>query len=328
MTSPTSPPREMTAEFDFQDKRCRVIRADEAAASCARGLGCWLDLDAGDPAHVAQILRGLGVNALAIEQVTEHPELDGRHDIYDDCVHVTVSAVRCTATSVEPSYVNIIIGQRFIVTVHPVGVEFLEHIRRTYVNDFQRYAETLSFLLFEVFSHLLESYRSGLRVVSGNARRLQALIFQGADDQIFALAGDSMRGTMSFRGSMVSARGVVYQLSTRRSPFVSEATRPFLENMVGSLERLGGDLDVERDILGETLSLYMGIVGHRTNRVVNRLTALSAIFLPLTFLCGVYGMNFRDIPELSWRFGYPLFWAVALGVAGGLTLCMRRWRWV
>ena len=79
--------------------------------------------------------------------------------------------------------------------------------------------------------------------------------------------------------------------------------------MVGSLERLAGDLTVERETLAESLTLYLGIVSHRTNQLVHRLTLVSLVFLPLTFLCGVYGMNF-NLPEYSWQNGYVFFWGL------------------
>ena len=68
----------------------------------------------------------------------------------------------------------------------------------------------------------------------------------------------------------------------------------------------------------------MSLVGHRTNEVMERLTVVSVVFLPLTFLCGVYGMNFDILPELHWRFGYLFFWAVAAAIVITLLGLMRR----
>jgi magnesium transporter len=98
--------------------------------------------------------------------------------------------------------------------------------------------------------------------------------------------------------------------------------------MVGTLERLGNDLCTEREILAEALNLYLSMVSHRTNRIVNRLTMLSAIFLPLTFLCGVYGMNFRVLPELEWEYGYLYFWGLATVITGGLLVSLKLKRWL
>jgi magnesium transporter len=120
----------------------------------------------------------------------------------------------------------------------------------------------------------------------------------------------------------------MHELSSRKSPFISETTQPFLESMAGTMERLGSDLTTEREVLNETLNLYMGMVSHRTNKVVNRLTVISAIFLPLSFLCGVYGMNLKNIPETRWEYGYALFWLVALGISATLLVVMRRRNWL
>ena len=70
----------------------------------------------------------------------------------------------------------------------------------------------------------------------------------------------------------------------------------------------------------------MSLVSHRTNQVMKKLTVVSVIFLPLTFLCGVYGMNFEHVPELHWRYGYETFWAVAVAIVSGIAWFSRRAR--
>jgi magnesium transporter len=94
--------------------------------------------------------------------------------------------------------------------------------------------------------------------------------------------------------------------------------------MAGTIERVLQDILVARDILSGSLELYMSMVSHRTNRVMNRLTVVSVIFLPLTFLCGVYGMNFEILPEKTWDYGYLYFWLAVLVIAGGLLWILRR----
>jgi len=117
---------------------------------------------------------------------------------------------------------------------------------------------------------------------------------------------------------------VLTDLASRKSRFVSEATQPFLANMVGTVERVLQDLLADREILSDSLNLHMSAVSHRTNEVMRRLTVVSVLFLPLTFLVGVYGMNFDDQPELHWRIGYPLFWLVAFGITATLLVLLGR----
>ena len=98
--------------------------------------------------------------------------------------------------------------------------------------------------------------------------------------------------------------------------------------MAGTLERLGNDLTTERDVLTDTLNLYMSMVSHRSSRLLKRLTTISILFLPLTFLCGVYGMNFQFMPELHWKYGYAGFWIVVAAIVSALLYLMRRFKWL
>jgi magnesium transporter len=314
-------------EFDFEARKDRCIAVDEARAACDQGRSCWIDLDASDRQTVETILTQLGVNRVAIDEALSQP-VDGRHDVYQDCLHVGVACPRFVDGKIQEAFVDLIIAERFLVTLRRGRADFLDNVRRNYQQDFVKFARTLGFMLYEIWDHLLDSYRRGLREIENEVERVQARIFGEVDDRIFNQVAEVMHNLLLFRKNILAAREVLRELAVRRSSFVSESTQPFLDNMAGTLERLGSDLTVEREVLAETLNLHLGIVSHRTNRVVTRLTVLSAIFLPLTFLCGVYGMNFDHLPEVKWRFGYLFFWLLAGAIAAILLGLMKVKRWL
>jgi magnesium transporter len=80
-------------------------------------------------------------------------------------------------------------------------------------------------------------------------------------------------------------------------------------------------------MLSETLDLYVSTVSNKLNQVMTVLTIIATIFIPLTFLAGVYGMNFKYMPELEWRWGYPLFWLVMVGVGAFMLISFKRKKW-
>jgi magnesium transporter len=231
------------------------------------------------------------------------------------------------AGEVRTIHIDILIAQQFIVTLHRGPVDSIDLIRRTYQKDFEKFAKTLSFLLYEVFDHLIDGYRRGIRALEHDVERLQSRMFvEGAD--VFAEAGRVTRSLLTFRAVLVAARDVLHELATRRSSFVSDSCQPYLANLTGTLDRLGQDLAVEREVLSELVTISMGVLSQRTNHVVNRLTALSIIFLPLSFLAGVYGMNFDVLPGRQWEHSFWSFWLVCLVTALGLLAFMRWRRWV
>ena len=140
---------------------------------------------------------------------------------------------------------------------------------------------------------------------------------------MLAIASELGSDLLHLRKVVLPARAVLTELSTRKSPFVSEATQPFLGNMVGTIERVLQDVLVDRDILNGALNNYMSMVAHQTNQVMGKLTIVSFIFLPLTFLCGIWGMNFDAMPELHLKYGYLIFWGSVVGIVVGLVAFMR-----
>jgi magnesium transporter len=314
-------------EFDFESRKERTISADDARAACDGGRCCWIDVLLDDPQQAEVLLKQMGVNPVAIEAVLTEP-MGGRCDVYEDCLHTAVSAPRFEDGHLRFSYVDMILGERYIITVRRARVEFIEQSRKNYQHFFQRFAQSLGFLLFEFWDQLVDSYRKALLKLEDEVGTVQANILGEMDDRIFGRVAEVTHHLLLLRKSILADREVLEQLAVRKSTFVASTTQPYLANMVGTLERLGSDLTVEREILAETLHLYLGVVSHRTNRVVNRLTMISAIFLPLTFLCGVYGMNFTYLPEKDWDYGYLFFWLLAAGIAGGLLALFRLRRWL
>lgn len=204
---------------------------------------------------------------------------------------------------------------------------FLDQVRKGYQYFFNKFARSLGFIIFDLWDKLISDYRTALRAVENEVERIQSSILGDVDDSIFNQVAGVMQNLLHLRKNILADREALHGLAVHRSSFVPESTQPFLLNLVGTLERLGADLTVEREILAETLNLYLGIVSHRTNRVVNRLTVLSVIFLPLTFLCGVYGMNLK-LPEFEWHYGYEYFWTLVIVIATSLLALMKYKRWL
>lgn len=323
----TAPAKAFAIAFDFEKRQEREIPVAEVRATCEQGLSCWVDLDLGDREASEQILQQLGVNPGAIAEALDHP-VAGRCDVFDECVHAAVASAELRGGRVTFAHTDMMIGERFLITLHRGPVEIIDLTRRNYRSFFYKFAQSLGFLIFEVWDHLIESYRKSLVGIEDEVEQIQAAIFGDLDDRIFGSVNKVTHDLLLLRRNVLADREVLHQLTARRSSYISDSARPHLNSMVGTLDRLGSDLTVEREILAETLNLYLGVVSHRTNKVVNRLTLLSSIFLPLTFLCGVYGMNFTYLPEKDWKYGYLYFWLAVAAIAGGLYKLMKSKRWM
>ena len=284
-------------------------------------------MDGADRKACEDLLRSLGVNEIAISEVMG-PDLEGRYDVYEDCLHFALSEGLLESGRLKTSHVDMILSTKFLVTYHKKEAEFIKQIRRTYRDDFIKFAKTYGFLLYEIGDHLVDRYKRTMQNFADTVEQTQLKLFGDVNDEIFHQVSELTSDILALRKICMASRELFHQLSTRKSPFIPEPTQPFLANLASALDRLAADLTTEREVLNETLNLYMGMVSHKTNKVVNRLTVLSTIFLPLSFLCGVYGMNLKNIPEMEWNYGYAYFWILCITVATVLIVFMRRRSWL
>lgn len=314
-------------EFDFAAKTQTSVDLDRARAALEAGHFVWLDLDISNREASRAFLGGLGlVSDLVLEDVFfgEHGTQLKR---YEEYLHFVLSTCRVNAEGqLELDRLDAVFGQRFLLTLHEGPRPLLDGVRRDCKTDFHAFAKTPSFLLYELWDHLTDHYVSVQKQLERRVEQLQVALLQARDESIFEPISEVGVSLLQFRSVLVPARAVLNELATRRTVFVSEATQGFLANMAGTIEVVLQDLLVDRDTLTQSLNLTMSMVSHRTSRAMTKLTMLSTIFLPLTFICGVYGMNFEHLPELKWTYGYLMFWGLCAGIVGGAVLLIRRSR--
>ena len=313
--------------FDFNTKQDRPIELSDLSSRPVQGLYHWVVLDSGDEPGGRDALEKLGIRPTVAESFLGQQQ-EARYDLYDDATHVSVSEAWLDQGELKSGIMDVLLGAHFMVirTARPSAV--LEQVRSIYHKDFQSFARSPGFLLYELASQLFELYRRTYHSFTNEVENVQLTLFGRVTDDIFMSVSRLTTDILAFRRIVLTARDLFKDLATRKSAFVSETTQPSLDIMADRMGRLCSDLDSERSVLTETLNLYMGMVSHRTNRVINRLTIISMIFLPLSFICGVYGMNFEGMPELGWRYSYLLFW---FGSAVFVTLFLalvKRKKWI
>ena len=314
--------------LDFATKQHRSVSIDEVKEITSGGgdrTFVWIDIDVTKIDEAKEILANLpGTHEpeMVEDALTREPATQiGRYDNY---IHLVMSGCRLVGHKFDLERVDVMFGQRFMLTLHRGAPVFLEAVRKSYITDFVRFAQSPSFLLYELWDHLIDNYLAVHKVFEERVDDVQRRLIGSVDEKVFDEASEVGADLLHLRKVVLPARTVLTELSTRKSVFVSEATQPYLNNMIGTIERVLQDVLVDRDILSGSLNNYMSRVAHKSNQTMSKLTVVSIIFMPLTFICGVYGMNFDVLPELHHEYGYYGFWVVVITLAGALLLIMRR----
>ena len=308
----------------FNTKTEERIDYTQIENSIEEGRFVWLDILVHDFKKAYPSLLNLNKIHEDILEDAEQQQPATQCSRYENQLHVVLADVDFVGEDFVSHRVDVVIAETYIITIRTSEVKFLAGVWNSFSQDFELHARSPSFLLYELWDHLLDRYVKTQNEFELRVENVQKKLFSKVGDEFFTDVSELGSDLLEFRKLLLPARSVLSELSNRRSKFISEATQPYLGNMIGSIETVLQDLRVDRDILSESLHLYMSMVGHRTNMVMRKLTVVSVIFLPLTFLVGVYGMNFRSMPELGWDYGYIYFWSTAAVIIIFAVLMMKK----
>lgn len=314
-------------EFDFDTKTDRRIDPKEVRSDAQAEIYYWIHAEEGESAELTDLLGRLVPQAGLDLRPERHDDAD-LLQLCPDCLVLTFSETAFMNRILSVSSLHVILAGNFLVTLMKADSAVAKHALSQYQSDFRNFAKSPGFLLFEIVDALCQNFQRTYRSFEREIGELQNQLFEEVTERLFLQVARATKQMLRFQFTIVDAREVIASVATRRSTFVQETTQPFLARKGELLSRMGDDLSTQRDAIANTLNLYVGFVSYRTNQIINRLTIISLIFLPLTFLVGIYGMNFTHMPEIDWPYSYAAFWIVVLLIVLGLLLYFRKKRWL
>ncbi len=314
----------MIIAFNFKNKSCHPVSITDIDKELSAGNFLWLDMDYAVEEQAHQLSSLNLIQPETIDNILQ-AKTEVRLSRHDNYLHLVVSGCDINDDhKFSEQRLDLVVYENFILTAHSGDHYVLNTIKEEYKGDFERFAQTSSYLIFEFWDALIEHYANVQKHLELQVEKIQHKLVNVVDDKIFqqvSLIGENL---LHFRGILMPVRTLLNELISRHSHLLSEATRISLGNIAGNLEQVLQDVLVDRDILTQTVNLHMSMVSHKTNQAMSKLTVISVIFLPLTFLCGVYGMNFQFFPELHWHYGYAFFWLLCAGIIFALVFLLRR----
>ncbi len=314
-------------EFDFEKKKDRRIDPEQIRTPPSTGVYYWIHSEEPHADEFSDLMGRL-VPQSGLDLRPHHHDDEDLIQLHPDCLALSFSETSFCDRVLSVSSLHVILATNFLATLMKPDSEVARQVLAQYESDFQNFARSPGFLLFEVVDALCQNFQRTYRSFEVEIGELQNQLFEEVNERLFLHVARTTKQMLQFQFTIVDAREVIASIATRKSTFVHETTQPFLERKGDLLGRMGDDLSTQRDAIANTLNLYVGFVSYRTNQIINRLTIISVIFLPLTFLVGVYGMNFTHMPEIDWPYSYAVFWLVVLVIVFGLLLYFKKKRWL
>lgn len=220
--------------------------------------------------------------------------------------------------------VAIFASDKFIITIHRKDEPLFEQIKRKWTQYEQVYDSRMAHLFNEMLDNIIHTYDEAIKRVTDDLDKYEKQIFEGTKDpRIIHELYHMKRRASVFKRMLFLTRDTI-----DRTIKNSSVTDPFSKDLMETADSLFFMADDLHENTNNLINLHLSLSSHRSSEVMNMLTLLSAFFLPLTFIAGVYGMNFDVMPELRWQYGYFAVWGVMIGIVVFIFLWFKRNGWL
>ncbi len=295
----------------------------------------WINVDGiGDAALIEQIGRLFGLHRLALEDVT-HPHQRAKTELYGTHYFV-VTRMADPIEFWRTEQVSIFFGDKFVITFQErEGGDCLETVRNRIRVGWGRARATRSdCLVYTLLDAIVDHYFPPIEEVGERLDQLEVDIAENPGASVMPRLHAAKRDLLSVRRIMWPMRDAVNTLLRDQTPLVCDETRVYLRDVQDHIVQIIDLVENFRDISSGLTEIHLASVSQRTNETMKVLTIISTIFIPLTFLVGVYGMNFDpdssplNMPELRWRWGYVVVWLVMLATTALMIVYFWRRGWI
>jgi len=313
----------------FQEKEAKTI--EESYPFRDKPTVTWINIDGfHDTGIIEKLGNHFGLHPLLLEDIVntdQRPKMDD----YGNYIFIVLKMLyyREERKAVEAEQVSLVLGSNFVVSLQEREGDVFKPIRERIRNNKGRLRKAgADYLAYALLDAVVDNYFIVLEKLGEQIDDIEQQLATNPTKETLGHIREFKREMIFLRKSIWPLREVVGGLERCESPLIHKATGVYLRDVYDHTIQIIDTVESLRDILSGLLDVYLSSMSNRMNDVMKVLTIFASIFIPLTFIAGVYGMNFANMPELHWRYGYFEIWGVMVLVAVMLLIFFRRRKWL
>lgn len=307
------------------------LTAARVPALLKKGKLFWMDIEKPTTDDFEFLEETLNLHSLALEDcrhITHTPKIED----YDNHIFLILHSFSYIDHKLRVAQLNIFLSENFLVTVHQKPVAAIDVLLDRCNKKPELLSKNSDFLLYLLLDNIVDSYFFSIDSIDDIIDRLEIEIFHNPTQKTVSKLFKLKRDVLHIRKIVVPERELLSTLMRPEVDFVSQETKIYYRDVYDHLLRVSDALDISRDLLSTLLDSYSSMVSNKLNEVMKVLTIIATIMLPLTLITGIYGMNFRFMPEIHtpWGevFGYTFALLVMLLVGIVMLIYFKKKGWV
>jgi len=290
---------------------------------------CWIDVQGlGDEKVLREFADLFSIHPLALEDVVNVPQRPKIERFEKHTLCITRMALLRDET-IKHEQVSIFVGPDYVLTFQEHSGDVFDPVR----NRIRQGGPILrssgsSYLAYALLDAVIDGYYPIMEVFGEKLEGLEDKIVANPQPAILQEIHQAKRDLLALRRAIWPQREAINALIRDENLLITDTVRVYLRDCYDHCVQIMDAIETYRELAGGLMDVYLSSVGNRQNEVMKVLTIMASIFIPLTFMAGVYGMNFENMPELHSAWGYPLLLA-AMGIVGvGMIVYFRRKGWL
>jgi len=316
-------------EAQFQEKEAKTI--EEGFPFKKTPTVTWINIDG---LHDLEIIDKLGkqfdLHPLVLEDILNTGQRP-KYEDFDNHLFIVLKMVMFDEkkNDISSEQVSILFGENFVISFQEKEGDVFEPIRERLKNAKGRVRKMgADYLAYCLLDAIVDSYYLILEKIGDRIEGMEEELVTNPTPQTLQTIHNLKRDTIFLRKSVWPLREVVNSLERGESKLIKKTTHIFLRDVYDHTIQAIDTIETFRDMVSGILDIYLSSVSNRMNEIMKVLTIFAAIFIPLTFIAGIYGMNFEFMPELKWKWGYFSLLGLMAVVGFGLLFYFRRKKWM
>jgi magnesium transporter len=291
----------------------------------------WLDVTGlHDTRIIGCIGERFGIHPLILEDILntgQRPKIE-EFDTYI-CIILKMMRFDDTDKKIHAEQLSLVFGKNYLITFQERPGDVFDPVRVRLRNQNGRIRRSgADYLAYALIDTIVDNYLILIERLGEQIEDVELRVLENPGKEVLVQLNNHNRELNYLRKSIRPAKDVISQFGRLDSELLHDNTFPFLRDLHDLIIQTVEGMDTYGEMLHDHLDIHATNVGNRLNEIIKFLTIFSAIFIPLTFLAGIYGTNFHYLPELSYRYSYFIFLAALVVIAVGMIFIFKRKKWL
>lgn len=295
--------------ISFNEKsfsRVENIPIDEILQKCDRQSINWINIDGlSDASIIKKVGEHFNLHYLLLDDImnTDHrPKVDE----YDNHLFLTMKMLyRMEGDEIDYEHISFVLGKDFLLSFQEKEGDIFNNLRERIKNDTGIFRKRgADYLLYRLVDTIVDSYYTILENVGYKVEALEENISTNPTIEDFRQIQELKKEFIYLRKVVYPLREALNKILKNEYGFIEKNTLKYYSDVYDHVIHLIDSLDTYKDLTSTLMDLYMNTINYKMNEVMKLLTIITTIFIPLSFVAGIYGMNFENMPELTWHYGY------------------------